>query len=194
MKRRRKYQPTMTLHVDTREQDPYTFGNVESQLSWGLEVATLQTGDYQLGGLLHGTPVSGVYEAPQRLDTQNQIVIERKTLADLYQSVGKHRERFEREWERMAFYGYAAVVIEAELSQIANPNEHLRVPTQMSPRSVILTLTAWSQRYGVHVCYIPGRRFAEQFTFRLLERWALDTLEGKRPHKNKQRPNVRTTI
>jgi ERCC4-type nuclease len=101
-------------------------------------------------------------------------IIERKSLADLYGTLGQARDRFERKLERMARYGYAAIVVEAELSVIRNPNDHLRHPTKMNPKAAILSLLAWTQRYNVHLWPCPGREAGEIVTFRLLERFFRD--------------------
>jgi ERCC4-type nuclease len=100
--------------------------------------------------------------------------IERKTPEDFFGSITSGRERFEREFARMSEFAYRALVIEADWSEIVNPS------TRVNPASVVATLIAWSQRYGVHLFLCPGRRFAEQLTYRLLERFRRDQLEGKR--------------
>ena len=78
--------------VDTREQKPYRFDQFE------VTVKALATGDYSLAGL------------------ENQVAIERKTKNDAYSSIGRARARFERELERLARLRYAAIVIEASLT------------------------------------------------------------------------------
>lgn len=152
--------------IDSREQLPYRFeflNKYESSM-WNCAVLGLDTGDYSV-------VMADLYEPSK---TSDQIVIERKSLQDLYQSVTRGRRRFEAEFARMASYGYAALVIEADWPAIMQPNEHLRRPTSVSPKSVARTILAWSQRYKVHVFTCPDRDFAEQLTFRLLERWWLD--------------------
>ncbi len=151
-----------TIIVDTREQLPFDFTSVKSPaVPFTVARRTLETGDYSV-------------EAPLTATKSDMIVIERKSLADLYGSVGVDRDRFEREFRRLSEYGYAALVIEATWEQIADPNRYLKHPTLMQPKSVVATLVAWSQRYGVHVFTCPGRVFAEKLTYRLLERWARD--------------------
>jgi len=153
---------TMTIKVDTREHLAYDFKSVKSpQIPFEVVRATLETADYTA-------------DAPLCSTKADQIVIERKSLADLYSTLGHGRDRFEREFQRMAEYGYAALVVEATWEQIADPNKHLKHPTLMVPKTVVATLVAWSQRYGVHVFTCPGRVFAEKLTYRLLERWARD--------------------
>jgi ERCC4-type nuclease len=151
---------TMTIVRDHREKLPYDFASVvKPVLPFVVQADHLETGDYSLKGP----------ELPQ-----DRIVIERKTLSDLYSTLGSHREQFEAEWQRMSLYGYAALVVEATFEQIAAPNKYLSYPTELNSKSVLMTLAAWNQRYGVQVWMMPGRRVAEQWTFRLLERWQRD--------------------
>lgn len=161
---------TLTIRIDTREQDPFTFASVTMPiLPLKLIRGTLPTGDYADDGR-HCLPPA------------EQAVVERKSLADLYGSLGHGRERFEREFVRLAEYGYAALVIESDWSQIMRPNDYLRHLTRLKPKTVVNTLLAWGERYGVHVWPCPGRRFAEQLTHRIIERWSRDHMQQEQPN------------
>lgn len=164
----------MTILVDDREKRPYTFEALRSKacLPFVVQPAHLKTGDYMVS-------TKSNHDASS-VNFSDQIVIERKSLQDLYCTLGQHRERFEREFQRMSLYGHAELVIEAEWNQIMQPLKYLNHPSELSPRSVYRTLTAWEQRYRVHVKTYPGRQFAEQAVFRTLERWVKDEMEGKR--------------
>lgn len=152
----------MTIIRDSQEKLPYDFASiVRPVLRFTVEDGHLKTGDYTVR--IHGAVLP-----------DDNIVIERKTLADLYTTLGQRRKQFEAEFQRMSLYGHAALVLEAGLEQIALPSSWLSHPSQLHPKSVFGTLFAWSQRYGVHVWPCPGRRFAEQATFRMLERWVRD--------------------
>ena len=152
----------LTILIDSRDQLPYDFGPIilADKLTANVETVTLRTGDYSI--------------ACASPEPRDHIVIERKSLADLYGSLGNGRERFRAEFERLGVYGYSAVVIEAGLDQIAAPWPHLKHATKLHPSSVIGTLLAWSQRYGVPVWTCPDRSFACLLTFRALYRWWLD--------------------
>lgn len=154
---------SFTIWIDRREGLPYPFAVVTPAAGWSFDVepATLETGDYQIA-------------CPDEVPLSGRVVVERKTLYDLYSTLGGHRDRFQREFERMAEFGYAALVIEADLAQVARPQFWLTHRSLLNPKSVVATLIAWSQRYDVHVFYAPGRRVAEQLTYRILERWARD--------------------
>ena len=81
--------PGPGILIDTREQLPFTF-SADVQTT----VGTLSTGDYSIPGF------------------EDQVTIERKSKPDLFGSCGSGRERFKQEWERMAEFRFAVVVIE----------------------------------------------------------------------------------
>lgn len=155
---------TLPILIDTREQRPFAFSDIapaNPRTIVTVNTAALPEGDYALA-------------CPPETPREDRIVIERKSLADLYSSVTAGRDRFEQEFARLSEYGHAALVIEADLSAIMDPNAHLRHATEAVPKAIVATLVAWSQRYGVAVWPCPNRDFAEKLTFRMLERWARD--------------------
>ncbi len=86
----------ITVVVDTREQEPYTFD------SEGVTATrrALPAGDYSLDGWEH------------------QVAVERKTLEDLVSTVIRSRKRFRRELKRLADFKAACIVVEANLADI----------------------------------------------------------------------------
>lgn len=146
-----------TVVVDGREKTPYTFSGLRADanlrrrpLAIPWEWTYLETGDYSVKG----------YE--------NYVAIERKSLGDLYMTLGQHRDRFEREHERLSEMDFAAVVVEASWETI------LQHPPEMSkllPKCVYRTALSWAVKYGVPWFCVEGRRLGEVTTFRLLERW-----------------------
>jgi len=142
--------------VDTREQNPYTFEDISPPPD--IVTGGLKTGDYSIEG----------YES--------RIAVERKSLVDLYGSVGNGRKRFEKEMERMFDLEFAAVVCEADwFTVLRNPPSR----SKMNPKSVYATILAWMQRYRVHWLMCPNRSFAEKTTYRMLERWYWDEQSGE---------------
>lgn len=96
-----------TIVIDTREQSPFTFEGIRSDacdgggpLVVGFARSTLASGDYSVVGL------------------EEVVGVERKSLADLYSTIGQHRERFERELARLNEFRFAAVVVEADWRNI----------------------------------------------------------------------------
>lgn len=151
------------IAIDTREQRPFTFRDIKTHRGIAISRIAMSEGDY-------GIVTLG--DVPPR----DLAIVERKSLSDLYGSVTQGRKRFEQEFIRIrdVGYGYAAVVIESDIAAILNPEPFLKRGTLANPKAVLLTISAWSQRYGVHIWPCPSRRVAEILTFRILERWAED--------------------
>lgn len=147
--------------IDQREKRPFGFAAVRADAREGggvLAVPTatvlLPTGDYSLAGL------------------EAEVAVERKSIDDLYGTLGGQRERFERELERLSAMRFAAVVVEAELSEVlGSPPPR----SQLSPKTVVRSVMAWQQRYPrVHWWFCPGREVAEVVTLRILDRYLRD--------------------
>jgi ERCC4-type nuclease len=133
--------PELVIAIDTREQAPWRFPQSRR--------VTLATGDYSVVGL------------------EDRVTIERKSKIDAYGSIGRGRERFKREWQRMARFEYAAVVIEASLEDfLIAPDRSL-----VHPSAAVGTLAAWSVRYGVHVQFASDRRLAAAWAGRVLRQF-----------------------
>lgn len=144
--------------VDTREQASFSFADLRSDAREGSRplnvptvVGTLRSGDYSIRGL------------------EDAVAVERKSMQDLYSTLGQGRERFVRELERLAVMEFAAVVVEADWSaMLSTPPPH----SSLNPKTVFRSVLAWQQRYPrVHWWPCPNRRFAEITTFRILERF-----------------------
>ena len=131
----------LIVAIDTREQRPWTFP--------ASQRVTLATGDYSARGLEH------------------RIAIERKSKQDAYGSIGRGRERFEREWVRLGELDYAAVVIESTLADFLQPPSR----SLLHPRAAVGTLASWSVRYGVHVVFANDRRYAAAWTLKVLSKF-----------------------
>lgn len=149
-----------TVIIDTREQHPYEFSR---PLSWPgarypmavqTTVGTLTSGDYSLVGF------------------EKEVAVERKSKADLFNTMGQSRARFQREIERLAEFKFAVIVIEAEWSEIlADPPARSR----LNPVTIITTAFAWQQRYPrVHWWPLKGRLMGEVATLRILDRFWRD--------------------
>ena len=144
-----------TIIQDSREQN----GLFKKSAQQDVVTEKLDTGDYSIKGL------------------EDKITIERKTLTDLFGSVGNGRKRLEAEFQRMQSFDYAALVIESSLASIfTNPPSR----SDMNPKSVFRTLIAWSQRYNVHVWPMWNREAAERVTYLILKRFYDDYKEGKK--------------
>lgn len=144
--------------IDQREKAPYQFTGIVSDakddrlpMAITTRAAHLPTGDYSLFGC------------------ESRVAIERKSLADLYGTLGQQRDRFIAELQRLNQLAVAAVVVEADWNEILNsppPRSHL------PPKIVYRSVLAWQQEFpAVHWWFVPGRRLAEVTAFRVLERF-----------------------
>ena len=149
-----------TVLVDSREKAPYRFSEIPAagrdrgRTYWvPISEAYLKTGDYSIEGM------------------ENGIAIERKSLADLFGTLGQHRDRFCAEVERLAELDFAAIVIESDLREAWRPREFRPGwRSRLAPRSVEGTVLSWSIRYpSVHWWFCGSRRMAEVRTFLALE-------------------------
>jgi DNA excision repair protein ERCC-4 len=147
-----------TVVIDTREQNPYTFGGLRADakhqrrpLAVRQVVRGIPTGDYSLDG----------YE--------QRVAVERKTMADLFRTAAGGRRRFERELGRLCALNIAFVMVEGTWEDmLLRPPEH----SEMNPTAVACSVIAWQQRCpNVHWWTCNDRRQAEEFTFRILERF-----------------------
>lgn len=101
--------PMPPIVVDTREGLPYRFEGLRSDRKDGRQLLTVQTvtstlaaGDYSLQGF------------------ETQVAIERKSLPDLFGTLGRGRKRFETELARLAEMRFAAVVVEGDWRNVLN--------------------------------------------------------------------------
>lgn len=143
----------LVIVVDSREQLAFTFAGLPAEIIR----EKLNAGDY---GLL-GFP---------------GVAVERKTANDLLGCMTASRGRFVCELERLQELDFSAVVVEGSIQELLSG-----VHSRISPQSVIGTLLAWQQRYPrTHWWFCPSRAWAEKLTFKILDRFHRDTVEGKR--------------
>lgn len=143
--------------IDQREKVPFRFTGLRADAKHNrrplivpTEFVHLATGDYSIQG------------------HEGNVTIERKSLADLYGTLGQHRERFEREHERLACFHRAIIVVEAGwFDAMKFPPEHSR----LNPKTIFRTAISWYVRYGVPWIMAEDRRLAEIYTFRFLEKY-----------------------
>jgi len=147
----------MIIIIDNREQTPILHDKEGSPDFPGLKIewAHLKTGDYSIKGM--DTP-----------SCQHSVCIERKSLADLFGSTGRGRDRLKKEFIRMTEFDHAEFVIERDLRDIFNNPPPL---SMMRPRSVYRTILAFSQRYNVKVWPCPNRMFLEKHVYLTLKRF-----------------------
>lgn len=168
--------------VDSNEGAPFNFLGLKSPAAqgkkpivvrivrkalWNMAVRRVETkrGAFDVG--LADYSIEGM---------ERRVQIERKSVADLFGTLGGRREKFEAEIKRLSEdCQFAAVVVEGGWDQII-----MWRGNGPEPQSVIGTILAWMQRYrNVHWVLCPSRSAAERLTFRMLERFWNDAEAGK---------------
>ena len=134
----------MKIVIDSREQRPYEFD------SYPTVVKALAVGDYSIGGL------------------EDYISIERKQVGDLINCLSHGRKRFERELYKSKCLDYFALIIEGSLSDLING----KYRSEMTPKSAIQSLTAFSIRYHLPVFFAESREYGRMLTESLLLKYA----------------------
>ena len=129
----------VTVLIDRREQCPVDVSPLKSM------PATLATGDYGILGL------------------ENLVAIERKGLQDLVMCVGRERDRFEKEIQRLLAYETRAIVVEGNWALI----ESKQYRGLVEPNSIIGSCLSWMAR-GIPVLMADNHERAGRYISRLL--------------------------
>jgi DNA excision repair protein ERCC-4 len=115
---RKKLRPEdITILCDTREQTPADLSPMK------MERGTLSTGDYTILGL------------------EKFVACERKTLGDLVGCVGRERERFDKEIQRLRAYETRALFVDGTLSAIRLKQYR----GTLEPNTIISSIMGWIQ-------------------------------------------------
>lgn len=122
--------------VDTREQRPLSFPTLR------VERTTLETADYSV--------------RVRNFDLRDVVLVERKSVSDLVSSLGKGRDRFERELRRLATVRWPFLVIEGDWKELAAGTQY----SGLTPRQIVSPLLAWQMKYGLHIIAAPDRAWA----------------------------------
>lgn len=130
---------SLTAIVDSREQRPLDLAPLQT------EVGTLATGDYSLRGL------------------ENVIAIERKSLGDLLACIGRERERFDREVQRLLAYPVRALVVESVWGAI----ELGQWRSQVTPQAALGSCLGWIAA-GLPIVMAGSHARAGQMVSRML--------------------------
>jgi len=125
------------LIQDTREQKP-----LFKSFPWVVEKA-LKAGDYSIQGF------------------ETVVAIERKSVNDLYGSLGQGRKRFEREMQRLMEYRYKALLIEGTESQLYQETHRF---SALHPNSIYHSLAKIEVFYGLCIYYASKPKWARWWT------------------------------
>lgn len=129
----------ITAVVDTREQTPLNLTPL------AMTKGTLTTGDYSVVGLEH------------------LVAVERKSLLDLLACVGRERDRFDREVQRLLAYPVRALVVEATWQEIETGGWR----GDVRPQAVLGSLLGWIAA-GLPVLMAENHEQAGRYVARLL--------------------------
>ena len=135
----------MKIVVDSREQAAFPFTGYDAYVTQG----TLTAGDYSLAGL------------------ESLVAVERKSLPDLVACLGRERDRFVRELERLRGFESAAVVVESPISALALGEYR----SAMAPKAAYESVVAFMCRYRLTFYFAQDRRGAERFTYSFLRHY-----------------------
>jgi ERCC4-type nuclease len=135
--------------IDQQEKHQFTFPR---------EIKTikkhLRTADYSLVGF------------------EDRICIERKSKSDAWGSVSEGRDRFRREYERMAKFEKKIVVIESTLEDFLIPPIRMVagqvIQSRVDPKTPINTFISWFERYNVPFIFVDNHEKGMAFTLRFL--------------------------
>ena len=125
--------------VDSREQSPLFTSFI------CLVKKKLEVGDYSILGF------------------ENSIIVERKSVDDFYNSIGKNREQFTSNLEKIKQYEWKALVIEAPESSLLGISS---LYSLLTPEQIRWSLVSFNVKYGLHIYYGKTRKDCE--------RWIID--------------------
>ena len=125
--------------IDSREQTPLDLSPLQTIVS------TLPTGDYSIAGL------------------EDVVAIERKSLGDLLSCVGRERERFDREVQRLLAYPVRALVIEATWQDIERGDWR----GSITPTQALGSVLGWMAS-GLPVAMVGDHTRAGRYVWQLL--------------------------
>ena len=125
----------MDIIVDSREQKPF-FKNSKIDK---VEVKGLKTGDYSIK------------------DFEDKICIERKSMNDLFGTLGGGHKRFKKELERAKTLDYFAIIIEGSYSKILTKDFKGGYHSKMRGYVITSILFTLHIKYGVNIFFAINR-------------------------------------
>lgn len=141
----------ITILCDTREQRPLKFNS-----SFKVERIGLKTGDYSCKHL------------------ESVVTVERKSLSDLIGCIGRDRERFEKNIERLKSFPVRAVIVEGAWIEI----EQQRYRGSLHPNSAIGSILSWITD-GIPFIMAGDPTRAAAFTSKIILQAAKNAARGK---------------
>jgi hypothetical protein len=164
-----------TVVIDTAEQAPWSFTGIRCNADKQYRPLLVKTKYEALGRYPNGLGDYSIEGLTQR------VAVERKSCEDCQETVlgwgasGQtgRRERFRKELENLSKIERAIVVVECDLKELVGtvPEWGVR-PKKTNAKLLARSILSLQQDYNrVAWLFCPGRRAAELWTFRYLERF-----------------------
>jgi hypothetical protein len=146
----------MIIVIDTREKQPFEFA--------GQTISKkLDTGDYSIVGM------------------ESRITIDRKkSSSELAMCLGKYKDRFYRELERMRDFEKAYIICSFPLSHIHAFPRFTKIPKRLkrrirtTPAFLLKSISKIEEEYGVEFIFCEDRESAEYETYSILRNYYED--------------------
>lgn len=138
----------MKIVIDTREQKPLW---TKSTKLTKIERATLSTGDYSIKG----------YE--------DKFAIERKSLSDLFSTLGKGHKRFKKEITRGLDMDYFAIVIDGSYDHVLKKDFDGSYFSKMKGHVITSILFTIHIKYKVPIFFSTGRAQSKRIIRELMK-------------------------
>lgn len=164
---------------DTREQSPWFFSEIPAGAKYGNRPWLVRSRWQYLGNHVGDYSLEGAQVDPAGNGGMPwRVVIERKSMDDLFGTILGRRENFELELENLNRAEYGAIIVEDVWESIKShvmPHwEQDGVPEPERARrrkTVAQSISAWDTRYRVKWWFQPGKRAAELWCFDKLYRF-----------------------
>lgn len=153
--------PAYTVVRDTREQEGYTFERFSGRYTScnGMVIKKLDTGDYSLLGM------------------EDKLCIERKgRVSELATNLGKDKDRFLREIERMKDFPFKFIILEFSLADLMKFPEDSDIPeskwnsVKVTSNYMLKMLIEFQIYDNIHVIFCGDRKNAKLVINSILKR------------------------
>jgi ERCC4-type nuclease len=131
--------PKATVIVDTREQNPFSFGRFRGWFK-GVKHTALKVGDYSIEGM------------------ENECTVERKDLPDLIQSLTTNRSVFVKRLREMRKYPHRLLVVTAPMSVVKSRYGAFSIDPNRITQSLIAALAG----AGVPFLWVDTHELGEE--------------------------------
>jgi ERCC4-type nuclease len=164
---------SMTILVDTREQDTERAHDRYRQMGREIRRRTLNYGDYTYNAVLpDGTPI---YKEEGTIEPKFCVIERKMDLDELAQCLTRYRKRFEKEFQK-AYDNGCRIYLLVEGGSWEDIF-HGMYQTRVHPNAFLASLTAWMIRYNAQVLFC-SRRSSGKLIAEILRRDLKERLEG----------------